>query len=208
MCPPADPSPVLGPASLAAALAAAPASCGPVRLVAVDGHAGSGKTSFTAALAAELAGAPVVHLDDFATHESFFGWTGRLSEHLLAPLSRGRAARFTPYDWTRRAFPRPEEETASVRVPAAPVVLLEGVGAGRRALRPHLAALLWMDVPAVEAWRRGRHRDGTRLAGFWDAWTRAETTHFAEDDSYSYANYVVRRGAEGYEVFTGPAGRC
>ncbi|MGW1281768.1 hypothetical protein ACWD4V_33060, partial [Streptomyces tsukubensis] len=30
-------------------------SCGPVRLIAVDGHAGSGKTTFTARLADALA---------------------------------------------------------------------------------------------------------------------------------------------------------
>ncbi|MFC4494906.1 uridine kinase [Streptomyces ovatisporus] len=198
----ADPQSVLDPASLAAELAAAPPSCGPVRLVAVDGHAGSGKTTFAAVLAEQLDGAPVLHLDDFATHGSFFGWTGRLTEQVLLPLAGGRPARYVPYDWTRGAFP-PDADTAAV-VPAAPVVLIEGVGAGRRALRPHLARVLWMDVAPAEAWGRGRRRDGTRLSGFWDAWTCAETTHFAEDPSYSYANYLVRRGAQGYEVRRGP----
>ncbi len=199
----ADPYTVLDPATLAAELSAAPPSCGPVRLVAVDGHAGSGKTTFAGVLSARLDGAPVLHLDDFATHASFFGWTARVAEQVLTPFAGGHPARYVPYDWAQGRFPPPPD--AAGTAPAAPVVLIEGVGAGRCELRPHLAGLLWMDVTPEEAWRRGRRRDGTELSGFWDEWTRAETTHFAEDPSYSYANYVVRRGAQGYEVRRGPA---
>lgn len=199
----ADPLTAIGPARLAALLLSQPPSCGPVRLVAVDGHAGSGKTTFAARLAAELGGAPVLHLDDLATHGSFFGWAGRMKEQVLTPLAQGRVAHYTPYDWTRRAFPAGAD--AAAQLPPEPVVLIEGVGAGRRALRPYLACLLWMDVPAEQAWHCGRRRDGAQLAGFWTAWTRAETTHFAEDPSYSYANFVVHRGGQGFEVRTGPA---
>jgi hypothetical protein len=189
---------------LAALLRALPPSCGPVRLVAVDGHAGSGKTTFAARLSAALGGAPVLHLDDLASHETFFGWVPRLTEQVLRPLSQGRTAHYTPYDWHRARFPSGTDSAAPL--PPAPVVLVEGVGAGRRALRPHLACLLWMDMAAEDSWRRGRLRDGPGLAGFWDTWTRAEMTHFAQDSSYSFANFVVRRGELGYEVRKGPAG--
>ncbi|WP_181764064.1 uridine kinase family protein [Streptomyces albidus (ex Kaewkla and Franco 2022)] len=202
MNPPVDPHIPVPLARLTACLRALPPSCGPVRLVAVDGHAGSGKTTFAARLSEELGGAPVVHLDDLASHESFFDWTGRLTEQVLTPLSQGRTARYAAYDWTRRSFP----PDADVEVPPEPVVLIEGVGAGRRAVRPHLACVHWMDLRADEAWRRGRLRDGQELDGFWTTWTRAETEHFTEDASYSYANLVVRQGARGYEVRTGPVG--
>lgn len=189
---------------LAARLRALPPSCGPVRLVAVDGHAGSGKTTFAARLSAELSGAPVLHLDDLATHEDFFGWDGRLVRQILTPLAGGRPARWTPYDWTAGAFP--EGAGAASVLPPEPVVLIEGVGAGRRALRPYLACLLWMDMPRERAWERGLRRDGAGLAPFWAEWTRAETAHFAEDPSYSSANSLVRAGREGFEVRAGPAG--
>jgi hypothetical protein len=191
-------------AELAAALRARHPSCGPVRLVAVDGHAGSGKTTFAGRLAAVLGGAPVLHLDDLASHDAFFDWTGRLDEQVLSPLSQGRNARYTAYDWARAVFPVGAD--ASTLLPPAPVVLVEGVGAGRRALRPRLACLLWMDMAPADAWRRGRERDGGGLTEFWNAWTRAEMTHFAEDPSYSSANYVVRLGELGFEVREGPAG--
>ncbi|MFF1545617.1 uridine kinase [Streptomyces sp. NPDC058291] len=186
---------------LASRLRRLPPSCGPVRLIAVDGHAGSGKSTFAAALAEALGGAPVLHLDDFASHDELFAWTGRLLGQVIEPLGRGEQARYTPYDWRARRFGRPQP------LPAGPVVLLEGVGAGRRALRPALACLLWMDLPAEEAWARGRSRDGEEQREFWDGWVPAEVGHFAEDPSRPYADLLVRQLREGYEVLRGPRGK-
>lgn len=184
---------------LAAQLRALPPSCGPVRLIAVDGHAGSGKSTFAARLAAALGGAPVVHLDDLATHDELFEWTGRLREQVTGPLSRGETARYASYDWTLRRFGPPRS------LPPAPVVIIEGVGAGRSAVRPGLARLLWMDLDAPRAWARGRRRDGTAQSGFWDGWTAAEMRHFAEDPSRPYADLLVEQCQEGYVWRPGPA---
>ncbi|MGV9263096.1 uridine kinase family protein [Kitasatospora sp. NPDC003701] len=172
-------------AALAAELRALAPSCGPVRLVAVDGHAGSGKTTFTARLAAALGGAPVVHLDDLATHAEPFGWTERLRAQVLDPLAVGRGATHQVYDWTLGRF------AGTAAVPLAPVVLIEGVGAGRRAMRPRLARLIWMELAAEDARRRGEERDGPALAEFWAGWARAESAHFAADPSRPYAATTV-----------------
>ncbi|WSJ91439.1 hypothetical protein OG430_39930 [Streptomyces sp. NBC_01304] len=182
---------------LAAELRALPPSCGPVRLVAVDGHAGSGKSTFAARLAEAFDGAPVLHLDDFATHDELFAWTGRLHRQVIEPFSRGRAARCAAYDWELRRF------GAERTVEAAPVVLVEGVGAGRRELRPWLARLLWMDLPAEASWARGRHRDGPAQSEFWDGWESAERRHFAEDPSKPFADSLVRQCPEGFRVLPG-----
>lgn len=184
----------------AARLRRLPPSCGPVRLIGVDGHAGSGKSTFAGRLAARLDGAPVLHLDDIASHDELFGWTGRLLRQVIEPLRHGETAHYTPYDWRARCFgaPRP--------LPPAPVILVEGVGAGRSALRPHLAALLWMDVPREQAWARGRARDGAEQRTFWDGWIPAERRHFAEDPSRPFAHLLVRQREQGYEVLPGPAG--
>ncbi|MGV9884218.1 uridine kinase family protein [Streptomyces sp. NPDC003006] len=186
---------------LAAALRRLPPSCGPVRLIAVDGHAGSGKSTFARRLAEALGGAPVLRLDDIASHDELFGWTERLRRQILGPLSRGETARHATYDWNERRF-GPAGET----VEPAPVVIVEGVGAGRRALRAHLAALLWMDVAREEAWRRGRHRDGVVQRDFWDGWEPAELRHFADDPSRPFADLLVRQCPEGYVVLPGPSG--
>lgn len=184
---------------VADALRRLPPSCGPVRLVGVDGHAGSGKSTFALRLADALDGAPVVRLDDIASHDELFGWTERLRRQVIVPLSRGERARYETYDWHARRF-GPETRT----LPPAPVVILEGVGAGRRALRPFLARLLWMELPREEAWERGRHRDGAEQSDFWDGWEPAERRHFSEDPSRPFAHSLVRQCREGYEVLAGP----
>ncbi|MFD7550792.1 uridine kinase [Streptomyces sp. NPDC059816] len=184
---------------LAADLALLPPSCGPVRLIAVDGHAGSGKTTFAAVLAEALDGAPVLHLDDFATHTELFAWTDRLLRQVITPLGRGEPARYAPYDWNARAFGAPRS------LAPAPVVLLEGVGAGRRDLRPELARVLWMEYERGAAWERGRRRDGPAQHSFWERWVAAEQEHFAGDPTLPFADLVVRQGTLGYEVSAGPA---
>ncbi|MEV6618018.1 hypothetical protein AB0N31_29995 [Streptomyces sp. NPDC051051] len=185
---------------LASRLSSLPPSCGPVRLIGVDGHAGSGKSTFAGQLAEASDGAPVLRLDDIATHDEPFAWTGRLLTQVIEPLGRGETAHYAPYDWRVRGFgpPRP--------LPPAPVILVEGVGAGRRALRPYLAHLLWMELPREEAWARGRSRDGEDQREFWDGWVEAEARHFAEDPSRPYAHALVRQSPEGYEVLPGPEG--
>ncbi|BBC38060.1 hypothetical protein SGFS_093540 [Streptomyces graminofaciens] len=184
---------------LAARLRTLPPSCGPVRLIGVDGHAGSGKSTFAGLLATALGDSPVLHLDDIATHEELFAWTDRLLSQVIEPLSRGETAHYPPYDWRARAF------GPARALPPAPVVLVEGVGVGRRALRPYLARLLWMELPHEEAWARGQSRDGAEQSDFWVGWVREERKHFAEDPSRPFADLLVRRGREGYEVLPGPA---
>ncbi|GGU41701.1 hypothetical protein GCM10010259_35560 [Streptomyces daghestanicus] len=209
--PPQDPAipsgPSLPPApalrDLAGRLRRLPPSCGPVRLIGVDGHAGSGKSTFAGRLARALGGAPVLHLDDIASHEELFGWTGRLLAQVVEPLGRGETAHYRPYDWRTRRFGPPRA------LPPAPVILVEGVGAGRRALRPWLAALLWLELPAEQAWARGRDRDGEEQRAFWDGWVPAERRHFRDDPSRPHADLLVRPGHsvhEGYDVLPGPAG--
>lgn len=183
---------------LAAAVRELPVSCGPVRLIGVDGHAGSGKSTFSAKLAEELNGAPVLHLDDLATHQELFHWMDRMRSQVVEPFLDGEDARYAPYDWTLRRF-------GPVRtVHPADLVIVEGVGAGRRALRPYLARLLWMDLDAESAWKRGRLRDGPALKSFWDGWTAAETQHFAGDPSRPFAHSLVRESHTGYEWFRNP----
>jgi uridine kinase len=194
-----DDAPGLSLRELAAALGVLPPSCGPVRLVAVDGHAGSGKTTLAGRLAEELGGAPVVHTDDLATHEEPFGWEERFGAQVAGAFSAGLPARHEVYDWAARRF-------ASARdVPAAPVVLVEGVGAGRRVLRPHLALTLWLEVDRATARGRGMRRDGPALEHFWTGWSAAEDAHFAADPTRPYADLLVRQTEDGYRAAPGPA---
>lgn len=185
--------------ALARELTSLAPSLGPVRLVGIDGHAGSGKSTFAGRLAEALGGAPVLHLDDVASHEELFGWDERLRVQVLEPLAAGRPAHWAPYDWVERRF-GPDRV-----LEPAPVLLVEGVGAGRRALRPWLARLLWMEMPRAKSWGRGRNRDGRELSDFWDGWERAELAHFSDDPSRPFADTLVRQSGTGYEWSSGTA---
>ncbi|MFC7467021.1 uridine kinase [Actinomadura keratinilytica] len=177
---------------------AARPSLGPVRLVAVDGHAGSGKTTFAGRLAEALGRAPVLHLDDLATHEEPFAWTVRLREQVLAPLSRGEEAHYRPYDWHRRAFGPPRPLAGRPGGPA------RRGGRGPRAVRPVLARLLWMEVDAGTAHGRGKERDGAEQAAFWRGWVPAERRHFTSDPSRPFADTLVRPGTTEPGLLSGP----
>jgi hypothetical protein len=123
---------------LAAYVRKLPPRLGDVRLVAVDGPSGAGKTRFALGLAKAL-GAPVVHTDDLLDgwDDQFTFWE-RLESQVLGPLRRGETACYRRYRWDRGAF-----DPAPVRLDPAPVVIVEGVSAARRVIRPELSLAVW-----------------------------------------------------------------
>lgn len=154
---------------------------GPVRLVCVDGPAGSGKTTTAARVADLLAhggtDVEVVHLDDL-----YDGWHGlegslwpRVSAQVLEPLRRGRPGRFQRYDWAAAAF------TRWVDVPVAPVLLLEGCGSARREADPLASLRVWVDAPDDVRLARGLARDGEDAREHWLGWMADERAHFARE---------------------------
>ena len=182
---------------IAAAVAAAPARAGGTRVVAIDGPSGSGKTTLAAALSAALGGAPVVHLDHV-----YPGWDGldavvpNLVAWLLEPLAAGTDAGYRRYDWLHGRY------TRRVPVPPAPVLLLEGAGAGARAIAPYLALLVWLDAPADVRYARAMARDGEGYRPHWDRWARQEAAHFAREGTAARAGISIDGGAPAEE--TGP----
>jgi uridine kinase len=176
---------------LALDILARPARLGPVRLVAVDGPAGSGKTTFagrlTAALCRTGARAQQVHVDDFLE-----GWTGlaecwpRLERWVLDPLRRGEPAAYRAYDWNAEAF---SETWTPLGVPE--VLVLEGVSSARAAIRPELALSVYLMTDSRLRLVRGIERDGEALRAHWLRWRAEEDAHFALDDTAAHADLLV-----------------
>lgn len=157
----------------------------PLRLVAVDGRGASGKTTFAAKLSAALGGAPVVHTDDVASHDVPLAWWPLLEEWVLAPLADGRSGAIAPYDWTER------RRRDRLVVPAAPVVVLEGVSAARRAIRSRLTCAIWIDTRTSERRRRALQRDGPAMTEFWAGWITDEEAFYAADPVHEAVDLVV-----------------
>ncbi|WP_454049028.1 uridine kinase [Cellulomonas sp. Marseille-Q8402] len=169
----------------------APARLGPVRVVAVDGPAGSGKTTLAAAVAAACTGAGaqahVVHMDDL-----YAGWSGlegdlwpRLAAQVLEPLRRGRPGRFQRYDWITGRF------ADWVDVPVPDVLVLEGCGSGRRAAAPDLSLLVWVEADPATRLARGLERDGADARPHWDRWMQDEAAHYAREGTRGRADVRV-----------------
>ena len=157
-------------------------------IVGIDGRQGSGKTTVAAMLTAAVPGAVVVHTDDIAWWESFFGWDHLLAAGVLLPLRHGRDVAYRPPAWDRRS------RVGSIDVPAsAPLVVVEGVGATRRGLTTLLDATVWVQADHTEATRRGLARDGgtAEAAALWAEWAAEEERFLAADRPWERATATL-----------------
>lgn len=158
---------------------------GPLRLVGVDGPGGAGKSTFASLLAAAAGDAPVVHTDDFASADNPIDWWPRLLEQVIEPLTRGDAARYQRYDW-------PSESLAEWHtIDPAPIIIIEGVTAGRSEWADHLSYLIWIDTPRDERLQRGLERDGKDALHFWESWMADEDAHYERDPTRERADLVI-----------------
>jgi uridine kinase len=167
---------------------------GDVRLVAVDGPSGAGKTRFALRLAKQI-DAPVVHTDDFLDGwEDQFTFWERLEDRVLGPLRRGETAFYQRYRWDRGTF-----DPAPVRLDPAPVVIVEGFSSARRALYPELSLIVFVDAPPDLRLARALARDGDDSLAFrayLERWRSAEDRHYAADRTKQHADLVVDGSAE------------
>ena len=124
-------------------------------VVAVDGPSGAGKTTLTRELRRRLDGPPVIHLDAV-----YPGWDGLaqtpaiLHDHVLAPLARGERAAYQRFDWEADRF---AEEYV---VPPAPLLVVEGCGAGAWPGFGYVSVLIWVEASRDDRYARAMARDG------------------------------------------------
>jgi uridine kinase len=158
---------------------------GPVRLVGIDGCAGAGKTTFAARLSKAAGDAPIVHTDDFASHDVPMQWWPRLLETVVEPLLAERPATYVAYDWVNRTT------GPTITIEPAALVVIEGVGACRRAWRDRLTMSIWIETPRDERLRRGLARDGAELEDFWREWMIAEDSYVNSEHPADDADVLV-----------------
>jgi uridine kinase len=170
---------------LAATVRGIPPAAGSTRVVAIDGPAGSGKSVFAARLG-EAMSANVICLDDLTP-----SWTGPdreaalLVEQVLEPLASGGRPRYRFFDWVKDRY------TGWREVPRDPVLLIEGVGAGSRVVRPYLTYLIWIEAPSVLRLARGVERDGEERRPEWARWREREDALFRSEGTRAAADLLV-----------------
>ncbi len=172
---------------LAARILAGPARLGNVRLVSIDGPAGSGKTTLAGRLAATFGdAAALVHLEDLYAGWTLTGAVARLSAGVLRPLSEGRPGAYHRYDWATECF-----VPGSTTVPVPSVLLVEGCGSSPRRLDPWATLRIWVEAPGELRVARGLARDGADLAPQWSRWQTTETAEFAREGTRDRADLRV-----------------
>ena len=94
---------------------------------------------------------------------------------VLGPLRRGENATWNTWDWAAGTPGAPST------LSPAPVVIIEGVGAGCAAARELLDALVWVEVADETRKTRALSRDGETFAAHWDRWADQEETYLRAD---------------------------
>ena len=114
-------------------------------LLAIDGPAGAGKTTFAAKLEAELSlkgTVRVIHMDDL-----YNGWENALSNPLSEILDRistahlaGREFVIKIFNWHTMTFDREE------KIAPTDYLIIEGVGAAQQIVRETGATTYWLEI--------------------------------------------------------------
>lgn len=158
-----------------------------VRIVAVEGRSGSGKSTVAEQVRRALSdrGEPVAVL----TMEDLYpGWDGLaeapalLREWVLLPLARGGEAAWHRYDWARGGFGKERAGLPADLAEHGGTLVVEGCGSGAAPVRDLVDLLVWVEA-SEEA--RSRRLDGREDAGeyapYRARWARQEDSLYAFD---------------------------
>lgn len=151
-------------------------------LLAIDGPAGAGKTTFAAKLEAELSvngSVRVIHMDDL-----YNGWDNALSNPLAEILDRistahiaGRDFVIKIFNWHIMAFDREE------KIAPTDYLIIEGVGAAQQIVRETGATTYWLDIEPEIGLQRVLDRDGAHIEAQMRQWQVDQDKHFARDET-------------------------
>jgi len=149
-------------------------------LIAIDGPAGSGKTSLANQHASNLKSATTIHMDDL-----YNGWedaltatlTRHLEEWVLDPLTQHQSVKYQKFDWIN------SEYGPTVEVSDVELLILEGVGAAQARIRQQADLTIWIEVGAQIGLARVLNRDGAQILPYMLKWQERESAHFIKDQT-------------------------
>lgn len=158
------------------------------RAFAIDGVAGSGKTTLASKLKLDLPGIQIVQMDDL-----YNGWQNPLSPELirrvineiLDPFIKGKEIVYRKFNWYQEAF----DET--IKVSPTHTLILEGVGAGQSAFRKMLSRIIWVELDPDAGFERVIARDGERVKTQMVNFLTDQKKHFAAELTNLVADYTI-----------------
>jgi uridine kinase len=178
-----------------AGLVAELAGEGPVRLVAIDGCGGAGKSTLARGLAVHLS-ANLIQIDDFylpnasraegsERYGSLFDLK-RLCTAVLLPLREGRSVAYERYDWDTDTLAGP------IQLPGAGFFIVEGVYSASAELARFYDVRIWVDCPYDVRLARGLERDGEEARDTWtEVWMPQEQAYVDQEGPRKRADLLV-----------------
>ena len=157
-------------------------------VVAIDGVAGSGKTTLAMQLLSDLADAQVAHLDDF-----YDGWenplsaklTSRVISQLLNPFSNQLQVNYQSFNWKLNRF------DIRKQINQSKYLILEGVGSSQREFRTYLSKIIWLECDSQVGFERVITRDGETVREAMVKFLLDQNNHFAAELSKNAADYTL-----------------
>lgn len=160
---------------------------GEIKILAIDGPAGAGKTTMADALSLSLNGAPIVHMD-----ELYRGWDDALTprvasimrDQILTPITQSKRGSYRSWDWIN------EREGERITISPHRYLIVEGVGSAQRVMRPCATTMVWIDIPAPLGLNRVLARDGAKVKDFdsfkkqMHSWQGGEILHFEREETF------------------------
>jgi len=149
-------------------------------LMAIDGPAGSGKTSLAKQLSSKLTAFAIIHMDDL-----YNGWddaltatlTNHLREWIIDPLATQQNVRYQQFNWVSNEY------GPWVEIKDFDLLILEGVGAAQEAIRQHADLTIWIEVGPQIGLARVLNRDGAQILPYMLKWQERERAHFLKDQT-------------------------
>ena len=171
-------------------LLSGPARCGTSHLIAIDGHAGAGKTTLAQELFLALGvthGVEIIHLD-----EVYAGWENGLGKSLthtlmklVDDLSSARSSDLPIFNWTDRVF-----DSVKVISPCE-LIIIEGVGSAQEIVRKFATATIWLDIDPPIGLQRVLDRDGNSIHEQMLQWQQDEEELFLRDRTREKADFIL-----------------
>jgi len=157
-------------------------------ILAIDGVAGSGKTTLASRLCNDLKSCQVVHMDDL-----YAGWndplsqrlTARVIRELLEPFNQQLPIRYQKFDWMLNRF----DKFADIK--ASNILILEGVGSGQREFREYLTKTIWVEYDPKQGFDRVIARDGEGIRGEMVNFLLDQNKHFIAELTKNASDYAI-----------------
>jgi len=159
-------------------------------IIAIDGPAGSGKTTLAATLFLALSphiSTTVIHMD-----ELYPGWESALGGELTQSLTwltschkSKKPLLYSAFNWATNDFYEPKSH------PSTHLLILEGVASAQIAIEERLATSIWLDLDPLIGYQRVIDRDGEKISREMTHWLVMQEQHFVADRTKERCEFLL-----------------